>query len=622
MTRALLFALPLFISCQDAAIVPPAPAPKGQGGAVGGATADDDKASADDDKKADAETSGGAVHVIDQALDDDARTLFWHLPQGSYIVPYDWFLALQDAEGTFLVDRLESMGYIGSWYDAALNPDILPIGFTIENPTERDTRVFGLAGRWLGINCAACHVGAIEHDGKQIVIDGGPALADLQALNLSLVRDLRSTLDDEARLSSFVARLGEEPTAANIARVEQEIASYLDTFNTFIKNSFHDDDGNELHPGPGRVDAFGVILNQVAAVALGVPENRRTPNAPVRYPFVWDSPDLSWVQYNGLVQNPFTRNIGEVLGVYGRLQLDPDRPDYLASTVRYEELQQIESTLRLLEPPTWTEVFGSAPEKSARGEELYAALCDSCHPRVPGRVTGDGREVPPVPEGEQPPPGTFERVELFPWQEIATDNQFLLNLGARATSDIGAFAGSSPLAKAELADLPFVTKELETRFLAGLGQVPPLQKTDNAATLLGMTTITLALQYYRDAAVAIGSPRYLDITNFANPAAKAPNPTGYKARSLRGIFATGPYLHNGSVRTLRDLLRPEDQREPSFRIGSYRFDAASVGYVSAGPSEFDTTKLGNSNHGHSGARFGTHLDDDDADALVQYLKSL
>ena len=43
----------------------------------------------------------------------------------------------------------------------------------------------------------------------------------------------------------------------------------------------------EIEPGPGRVDALNVILNQVTAGMLGRPENARTPDAPVSYPVLW-----------------------------------------------------------------------------------------------------------------------------------------------------------------------------------------------------------------------------------------------------------------------------------------------------------------------------------------------
>ncbi len=54
---------------------------------------------------------------------------------------------------------------------------------------------------------------------------------------------------------------------------------------------------------------------------------------------------------------------------------------------------------------------------------------------------------------------------------------------------------------------------------------------------------------------------------------------GYIARPLNGIWATAPYLHNGSVPTLYDLLLPAEQRPRTFYTGSNEFDPVKVGYV-------------------------------------------
>ena len=100
----------------------------------------------------------------------------------------------------------------------------------------------------------------------------------------------------------------------------------------------------------------------------------------------------------------------------------------------------------------------------------------------------------------------------------------------------------------------------------------------------------------------------------------------YLARPLQGIWATPPYLHNGSVPTLYHLLHPE-QRPARFGVGNREYDPEKVGYQSAltgGPGvwTYDTTQPGNSNIGHAGDRFGTTLLEDQKAALLEYLKTL
>jgi hypothetical protein len=105
---------------------------------------------------------------------------------------------------------------------------------------------------------------------------------------------------------------------------------------------------------------------------------------------------------------------------------------------------------------------------------------------------------------------------------------------------------------------------------------------------------------------------------------------GYKARPLTGIWATAPYLHNGSVPTLYDLLLPEGDRPRSFYTGTREFDPVKAGYVTAqGPDNtflFETHDSngrpidGNSNSGHD---YGNaSFSDEDRRALVEYLKTL
>ena len=100
---------------------------------------------------------------------------------------------------------------------------------------------------------------------------------------------------------------------------------------------------------------------------------------------------------------------------------------------------------------------------------------------------------------------------------------------------------------------------------------------------------------------------------------------GYVAPPLTGIWATAPYLHNGSVPTLLDLLQPVEARPEVFWRGSDLLDAAKVGFVSRGPdvesmgSRLDTQVPGDSNAGHT---YGTDLGEGEKRALVEYLKQL
>jgi hypothetical protein len=89
--------------------------------------------------------------------------------------------------------------------------------------------------------------------------------------------------------------------------------------------------------------------------------------------------------------------------------------------------------------------------------------------------------------------------------------------------------------------------------------------------------------------------------------------------SLGGAWARSPFLHNGSVRTMRELLDPPAARPKSFRRGSAIYDTTAIGFADEGAYIFDTTIAGNSNAGHD---YGTQLSTDEKRELIEFLKTL
>jgi hypothetical protein len=97
----------------------------------------------------------------------------------------------------------------------------------------------------------------------------------------------------------------------------------------------------------------------------------------------------------------------------------------------------------------------------------------------------------------------------------------------------------------------------------------------------------------------------------------------YAARPLYGIWAAAPYLHNGSVPTLYDLLLPPEQRPKTFALGKREYDPARLGFAVDTACEqqdcvVDTTRTGDGNGGHL---WGTDLSESDRMALLEYLKT-
>lgn len=93
----------------------------------------------------------------------------------------------------------------------------------------------------------------------------------------------------------------------------------------------------------------------------------------------------------------------------------------------------------------------------------------------------------------------------------------------------------------------------------------------------------------------------------------------YWAATLSGVWARSPYLHNGSVRTMQELLTAPGQRAKTFHRGSQEYDANQMGYTDAGVYVFDATTEGNSNAGHD---YGTKLSSEQKRELLEYLRTL
>jgi hypothetical protein len=143
-----------------------------------------------------------------------------------------------------------------------------------------------------------------------------------------------------------------------------------------------------------------------------------------------------------------------------------------------------------------------------------------------------------------------------------------------------------------------------------------------------------------DPARALGiSPRFVahyNATWFGEESPVDEEMIGYQAPPLDGIWATAPYLHNGSVPTLATLLKSSDRPDRFYRptsTGFDQYDQTNVGWKFEVPtipvdpaipfeksrSLYDSSRFGLGNGGHT---FGDHLSDSERMDLIEYLKTL
>ncbi len=399
-------------------------------------------------------------------------------------------------------------------------------------------------------------------------------------------------------------------------------------------------------------DEFAQVLKRLRQPKPDYPELSNTdmlrfrnvmfnsPNAPVSYPFLWDIAQSDYVQWNGLASNaalgPLGRNAGEVIGVFGVLDWQADNrwfglsekfrrfsissfasgqttkstPIYFKSSIDLTNLKRLERHLQSLMSPEWPEkILGKIDRaKAKRGKLVYDSLCLSCH-EVIDRSNRDRKVV----------------AKMFSLQKAGTDKAMAEN-SVKYSGKSGNFMHTY-----QSTDVGTILLEEEAPAAAIL----------TAATKGVVTTPDPDKWFIRRWAdwlyTVAGSLFDNEIKSSIKAGKYEPDTTAepfnsllsYKARSLNGIWATAPYLHNGSVPTLYDLLLPAKASErcpkarpATFKVGAREFDPVKVGFRHEGYDgfEFRTDLRGNSNAGHEYRACA--MTDDERWDLIEYLKTL
>ncbi len=556
--------------------------------------------------------AAASPRFFDQNWSEEDRQWFYTTPQGSKLIPYAWALALERNDGTLWTENLERFGFLTNPKSGA-NPDGLPVGVVRDD-------------LHLGLTCAACHTSALEFRGTTYRIDGGPSDAALWDFLVDLGESVSVTAKSAAspRFDRFAKRvLGGDDSPDARAALFKKLRSYDTYYSSFIRAS-----KPTVAWGRARIDAFGMIFNRVTSIDLKVPQNSCKANAPVSVPMVWDSSWQSVVQWTGglpsqHVDQRLARNIGEVLGVFAEIDIDPAKLKY-PSTAKKLNLLALEDEIADLRSPKWQPELGAIDEsKRARGQTLYREQCLMCHAIVtPGvdqnvqvKAVGTDPQTATVGELRVGNPGPLADVWLIP---------FKLKFGDMKAGSNPPGIGCNPLSGNTAPSGKITFKVVLGALLyAKTTDVSPVTvNTDADVDDKERDSLRRLLSQNTDAAAA-----ELEILAKALAARKEDNdamttPFAYKARPLNGVWATAPFLHNGSVPTLWDLLLPPSQRPATFYVGNRELDPVKVGFVSSeGPNttRFDTRIRGNRNIGHE---FGIDLSEDDRMALIEYLKTL
>ena len=662
------------------------------------------------------------VTYLPQGWDEADSLWFYNATQGSNLLPYDFFLFLEQADSQDLFrsdENINAYRYLPQ-QETFSNPDGLPVGMA------KDT----YQGRaYMGFTCAACHTSQINYRGTGIRIDGGPSAADLATFLVDMATALERTIEEPTKGSRFVENVLNEGNYDDAVEIRTDLKKFATQIRSYTEVNRSETclDPTEKLPnctetipvryGYARLDAFGRIYNRVlqhvlsarqlkevlvrrlpaevrtaasaelealwtsedqthlvaraitvldphleprsdyAAILAGIRYDIYNPaNAPVSYPYLWDIPQHDYVQWTGLVSNgslgPLGRNVGQVIGVFGTLdwQVKPgwtiesflggqgifmDSHVDFKTSIDKRNLRRVEKHLRTLLSPEWPgDLVGAVDKERAesRGKPIFDAYCGSCHEDI-------------------------ERAD--------PERRIIAQMSHADT------VGTDPVLANNTVDYDGLSGILRYKYVdPGPGKILLASKS-KVASLVKLSTRGVVTAWDPDKNILRRSAEWLYDTlktlrdnkvkttlkhgDYDPPTTNNPFAPlrAYKARPLNGIWATAPYLHNGSVPTLYDLLLPKREDNPStyetayeakcgepveyrpdtFFVGSREFDPERVGfeYDDYDGFEFDTDIPGNSNAGHEYASGKTAqpngdrlevLCRDDRMVLLEYLKTL
>ncbi|MGH8531344.1 MAG: di-heme-cytochrome C peroxidase [Gammaproteobacteria bacterium] len=475
------------------------------------------------------------------------------------------------------------------------------LGFIYEpgaNEQERDFPIGTSQRRSLGfdrvfLNCAACHSSTVRKDPKDPgkVVLGMPAnLFNLYDFEQFLFQCAKGERFNELNIIPEIKALGGDVGWFNLINeylvypitiwVMKDAIQFLEGITGF----------SALQPkwGPGRNDTFT--------------NNKNFLYGDLRVRSLQGNPMLDWWKTGkvhpediGTVDFPSTwlqakresRSDGSSMQLHwdGNNDMVEERnlnaslaTGALPPVIDHESIECIEWWMETLEPPKY--MFPVAQALARKGAPIYDEYCADCHGRS-GRDF-EGKKVGFV----------------SPIDEIGTDRYRLDNY-----TEILALNMATTYAGQEKTLRPH-------KCPGGSTYQPPYRRAGSRNTAYG-----------RAAAIEEeeGTYRYKHFRKT----------NGYANMPLDGVWLRAPYLHNGSVPSLRDLLDPSEKRPKVFYRGNDVYDPKNVGFVATESKDtndraffkFETDIPGNGNQGHEGPSFGTDLAPEEKDALIEYLKT-
>lgn len=596
-------------------------------------------------------------HAERQGLSEEEQRAFFHLAEGSELFPLSWLRALETPQGKPFLQNTERFGLLSD----PDNQDKLPVGITAEKAT--DLNWTGM--RMVGVNCAACHVGEFAYQGKTVRVIGAPNQFDVELFFSELVGAVQDTASDGEKAYRFLGRLllngvervlptqpdNEKLYAKTITKKFPELRD-LERGDLFQKEMAVQVRAQVLEqktlrpalnlardlqvqgiglPAPNAVQIQRTLVNKlnVKPVQLSAPLLRAIPGRPGTDFFVGtQGRQQVTMQTKGFLgelltivqllqaRAEFLKNLAEGSGsqykttkpLFGRVDAFNS-----ARNITFPEDRDTANT-----PVSYPHLWGLAKLKRVHWDGNTNSLME----RNMGQAIGLGAVLHSgtgkstlLPRNIHRLETVARKIEAPPWPVAvfgaidaakAANGQALFMSHCNGCHSNEEGEPSSPgLVKTEGDRADTFAREMKDKrkFVDALAAKLKLVKQ----------------KAYQTHGVSAEEAKEFEAEHDP-PEWEAPG--NYVQRPLTAIWATAPYLHNGSVSSIFELLSKSEHRKPFF-VGVREYDPQKLGYVTTAPgpsaTQFDPTVPGNRNMGHE---YGAELSDIERYELIEYLKTL
>ncbi|MCH9648768.1 MAG: hypothetical protein K0U98_11055 [Deltaproteobacteria bacterium] len=554
---------------------------------------------------------------LDVGLSEAEAKLWHHHDEGSGFLPLSFFYALEDSQtGKPFIEALSRFGFVPD----PSNQHGLPIGLSAAPLSTAPNKAL-----MVGVSCAACHSGQYTYQGAVMTIDGAPNMLDFEALLDSLEGDLAATLGSPSKLFKLIEsvmaweqRLGAEekllemhPSARRLVAdaAEADEGHPLKATRAHLEAGLHAAYHAETPAAASArlIDVAGGLQGLAPEASDGGANDDAGAWQHLKDGFAKMGEDLAFLRRHGERLVTLKKSyVGETAGGPGRADSFDAIWDLLVQTEQVTPMTAPVSIPHLFGYADFHWVHWDGNSSAAMGRDYAQAIA------LGADYFRDTHVSTVLPHNVIELELTAHRLQAPVWPA-----EFLGAIDAQLVVKGEALYAQHCLS---------CHSEETLTPLEEIGTDP--QRAENFAALSqdGKSYADLLIELGNAAASSSFASHGVTEEDLA-PVERSDHPTwrvtgAYHTRRLGGIWASPPYLHNGSVPTLWDLLQPVSARPQKFAVGR-ELDAKKVGIdvdrQGAGAWVFDVTQKGNANTGHT---YGSKLVDADKWALVEYMKTL